>query len=533
MAVHADPPRMQDDADAELLRFAIDSALEGLLIVDSDLKILYANPAAAGMVGFPARKLRGADVLDSRWNLVHESGKAVSRGERQSIVAALRGEAPAEELIGVRRPGGKSELWLEVSAVPFAADSAKELPPRKILVRLKDVTERKRTQDRLAKRVGVLNALNDYALRLEETPFDRAYPLIAEESRRIFGAGAAAIAIYDDAKRSLILQNIAWSKDLERSALRHLGDEAVKELAAPVGEAEIRAMTAKKVGVSSNLYEFSFGKVPSSISEMIERTLGIGWFRGMILTTHGRLFGGLGLAGLKGDEAPEIEELLAFAEITANAIMRKHAEEKVKDLLDEKDALLREVHHRIKNNMSTMNSILSLQAGAACEPAAKAALHDAAVRFQSMNTLYDKLFLQMDLRESNLLVYLSALAREIADIFPGGTSVKIESKGQDVTIGVKTLSTLGIIANEIITNSMKYAFAGRDGGKIILAVRLMEDRVILEIGDDGVGMPESASPGKASGFGLKLIDIMARQIDASVSIERRKGTRYILEFVRR
>jgi two-component sensor histidine kinase len=263
---------------------------------------------------------------------------------------------------------------------------------------------------------------------------------------------------------------------------------------------------------------------------MIERTLGIGWFRGIVLASHGELFGGFGLAGFDGQEAPEGDELRVFAEITASAIKRKQAEEKIRSLLEEKELLLHEVHHRIKNNMSTMISLLSLQSKAIRDTTASEALNDAMGRLQSMNTLYDKLFRAEDLREMSLRDYLPALVREIVAMFPNGDSVDVETRIDDIRLGVKRLSLLGIVVNELVTNAMKYAFVGREWGKIAVSAHLKGNRVALGIGDDGVGVPETIDFENSSGFGLGLVRVLAKQLDASVSIERRKGTLVVIEF---
>lgn len=512
------------------LRFAFDSSPVGLVLLDSELRIIEANRAAADLLGVPEEELPGMDILGPRWKLFREDGAQIPKEERPCSVVLRSGEAIRGLLVRLQSPGREGSLWIELCVVPNPAGPGDGRA--RLLLSFTNVSGSKGNRDRIARKIRTLNAIKDFSMRLEDAPLDRMYSLIADESRSIFGAGTAALAVYDDSKKALVLQAVSWSAELERSTLRYIRDKVVKGLAAPVADEECRAMLAMKVGVFSNLHELSFGKVPAQVSEAIEKMLGIGWFRGLALAAHGELFGGLSLAGEKEQESPEPDELLVFAEMTSNAMMRKRAEEREKSLLAEKELLLREVHHRIKNNMSTMTSLLSIQAAAVEEPAAKEALKDAAGRFQSMNSLYDKLYLAEDLRETSLNNYLPALAGEIVGNFPNGDRVAVEAEVQDIKLGAKKLSSLGIIANEIIANSMKYAFAGREAGRIIISARARGDRVTLEIGDDGVGIPESLRIEGSSGFGFGLIRILAKQIDASVSIERRKGTRFVIEFDR-
>jgi PAS domain S-box-containing protein len=513
----------------ELLRFIMDSAAEGMILLDADFRIRDINTAAAVMIGIPAGEMRGRDALDSRWELIREDGSAFPKDERPSVATLLCGEAVRGAVIGIKSKARDGILWVEVGAIPgFEGAGGK---PSRILVTFDDISERKKARDRLSRKVLTLNAINDYSIRLADAPVEGMYALIAEAGRSIFGAGAAAMAGYDAERKALILQEIAWPEETERHILRLIGRGA-KGLAAPVGDEEYRQMMEQKVGVASTLHEFSFGKIPEAIGGRIEKALGIGWFRGLVLASHGGLFGGLGLAGFDGCEAPEVDELRVFAEITANAIMRKQAEERIKGLLEEKELLLHEVHHRIKNNMSTMISLLSLQHQALEGTEAGAALKDAMARLQSMNTLYDKLFRAEDLREMSLKVYLPALVQEIIAMFPNGDAVDVETRIDDIRLGVKRLSLLGILVNEIVTNSMKYAFAGRERGRILVSARLKKDRVALRVEDDGVGLPRSVDLENSTGFGLGLIRILTKQLDASIAIERGTGARYAIEFDR-
>jgi PAS domain S-box-containing protein len=520
---------VDEGKSSELMRFVMDSANEGIVLLDEGLRTQDVNAAAARMFGLPRGETTSLDILDPRWDLIREDGSPFPKDERPSLSSLRLREAVGGVVVGIKGPSMGERLWVEVGAVPRVARGGEG--PTHVLLTFDDITERKRARDRLARKVRTLNAINDYSIRLADAPMEDMHALIAEAGRGIFGAGAAALASYDPEKRALVLEEIAWSEDAERGVLELIG-RSVKGLAAPVGEDEYRKMMELKIGVASNLYEFTFGRVPEAISDAIEKALGIGWFRGLVLASQGGLFGGLGLAGFAGQEAPESDELRVFAEITASAIKRKQAEERIKGLLEEKELLLHEVHHRIKNNMSTMVSLLSLQARAAEDTGAAEALKDAMARMQSMSTLYDRLFRTEDLREMSLREYLPDLVREIVGMFPNGGSVEVKARIEDIKLGVKRLSLLGIIVNELVTNAMKYAFVGREGGAILVAVHSRKDRVTLRIEDDGVGMPRDLDLENSSGFGLGLVRILAKQLGATVAIERRRGAAFVLQFDR-
>jgi PAS domain S-box-containing protein len=209
---------------------------------------------------------------------------------------------------------------------------------------------------------------------------------------------------------------------------------------------------------------------------------------------------------------------------------RKHAEEKIKTLLKEKELLLREVHHRVKNNMITIMTLLRLQSKKLEDPNAIAALGDANSRLQSMAVLYDKLYRTEKLREMSTKDYLPALVDEVIGVFPNKESVKIETRIGDFVLGVNDLYPLGIIVNELLTNAMKHAFIGRVDGEIRVSATIKDHLATFIIEDNGNGIPESIDIETSTGFGLQLVGMMTKQIGGTIKLERGKGTRFTLEF---
>jgi PAS domain S-box-containing protein len=209
---------------------------------------------------------------------------------------------------------------------------------------------------------------------------------------------------------------------------------------------------------------------------------------------------------------------------------QKKAEEKIKTLLSEKELLLKEVHHRIKNNMNTISSLLSIQANTITDPGAITALEDAGRRIHSMSLLYDKLYRSISFDELSFAEYFSSLVDEIVANFPNGCNVTVKKHLEDFMLDAKRLQTLGIVVNELLTNTMKYAFKGREHGLVTVSAAAAGDTVVISIQDDGIGMPASVSVGKSTGFGLQLVDALAQQLGGKIRIERENGTNVVLEF---
>jgi PAS domain S-box-containing protein len=209
---------------------------------------------------------------------------------------------------------------------------------------------------------------------------------------------------------------------------------------------------------------------------------------------------------------------------------RKIAEEQIKSLLAEKEIILKEVHHRIKNNMNTIHGLLFLQADTLKDPMAVSAFEETANRVQSMMVLYEKLYHASNFQELPIKEYFSSLIDDIISNFPNRTIVKIEKNIDDFIVSSKILFSFGIIINELLTNIMKYAFTGRDNGIITLSASLEGSRVSIIIQDNGNGIPESVDFENSTGFGLMLVGMLTKQIGGTIRIVRGNGTKIILEF---
>ncbi len=210
---------------------------------------------------------------------------------------------------------------------------------------------------------------------------------------------------------------------------------------------------------------------------------------------------------------------------------RKQSEEQIKSLLQEKELLLKEVHHRIRNNMSTIKGLLSLQSGTLNNPEAKLALKDAQNRVESMLVLYDKLFLSSDFQNVSTRQYFETLIDEIIKNFTNNDIVRVTYEIEDVMLGAKTIFDLGIIINELITNTMKHAFVGKEQGKISASLTVDEGHATIAIQDDGIELPESVSfENPAAGFGFKLVSMLVKQLDGNIQIERGNGTKFTIKF---
>ena len=211
----------------------------------------------------------------------------------------------------------------------------------------------------------------------------------------------------------------------------------------------------------------------------------------------------------------------------------KQAEKRIKVLLTEKEILLREVHHRIKNNMSTITTLLNMQISSQKDPSARLALLDAAGRVQSMMVLYDKLYRSGDFGAISLQEYVSTLTEDVVDLFSNKHTVQVFVDIADISLPPRLLTPLGIILNELITNSMKYAFPQKRPAfedRIFVSAVQFERRCQIIFEDNGIGLPENFSMNNSPGFGMQLVRLLIDQIEGSIQIESNPGAKFTIEF---
>jgi len=218
-----------------------------------------------------------------------------------------------------------------------------------------------------------------------------------------------------------------------------------------------------------------------------------------------------------------------LAEIAAQKESEK-AQNEIKRLLEEKEIILKEVHHRIKNNMNTLIALISLQTDRVSSKEAIEALEETENRIMSMMVLYDKLYRSKDFQSTSLKPYLSELVDNIMVNFPGYESIKVEKDIDEVNIKAKVVFNIGIIINELITNSMKYAFTGRKTGKLIISVKSIGTSIIIVVGDDGLGLPDNFDIEQSTGFGMMLVQLLVSQLDGEINIDQQNGTKFTIKY---
>ncbi|MEM9647683.1 MAG: sensor histidine kinase [Bacteroidota bacterium] len=206
----------------------------------------------------------------------------------------------------------------------------------------------------------------------------------------------------------------------------------------------------------------------------------------------------------------------------------------VQDRIDEKETLLKEVHHRVKNNLQTVSSLLSLQSRAIADEKISNIIKSSQNRVVSMAMVHEMLYKRDDyLSKIELRPYVEELCNYLVRSVKGNTNkIKVNLHMDDHKLSIDTVIPLGLIINETITNALKYGIKEDQAGEILISLRKLSDkRYEMQLGDNGAGYSEDINPETSKSLGLKLIYNLARQLRGTISRDaEKKGTYYILEF---
>lgn len=207
---------------------------------------------------------------------------------------------------------------------------------------------------------------------------------------------------------------------------------------------------------------------------------------------------------------------------------RKKAQEELAKALEEKGALLRELQHRVKNSLVMIVGLVDLESHRIENPATKQVLEQLRDRIMSLSKLYDLLYRSEDVREVRLDQYLGQICRSISESYIADSGqIAMNMKLSEARVKVKSAIPLGIAVNEMLTNSLKYAFPDARRGEISVTLHEEADRLFIEVSDNGTGMPLDDNASK--GTGSHLIQMMIQQLKGSISVEGGNGTRYRIE----
>ncbi len=199
---------------------------------------------------------------------------------------------------------------------------------------------------------------------------------------------------------------------------------------------------------------------------------------------------------------------------------------------EEKEVMLKEIHHRVKNNLQIVRSLIRFQTDKVDDPRVQELFNECVNRVGAMALVHEQTYLSKDLANIDVGNYLNSLVRDLASAYNIRVKLHMDVNIQVRTLGVDTLTPLGLLINEVISNSFKHAFTGRESGTIIVHLSGSEEHGLdLRVGDDGVGIPDHGRWEKPKSLGMELIQTLAGQLNASIELQPGAGMVYALRSV--
>ncbi|MBN2380739.1 PAS domain S-box protein [candidate division WOR-3 bacterium] len=473
-------------------------------------KILSANPRMVQMLGYESeQELIGYSAYETY----------VDQKRRREFVKALedKGEVTDFEVELKRKDG--TNFWGSLSARAIKDEggsthydgSLEEITDRK---KAEQALDMERATFRIIAEAAILSAnIPDLCRRvlsglIEALGFDFGTIRLYDETKRIL-APTAVIGLDEDTARKKVTVQVIEDKNF----------------IAPLVARTKTAIFAPDVN------EHAVSRIRKSrVEEMEIRSL-ISW---PIIGAKKKLLGVLQLAAKKKKKIP-VEDRVFFegvADMFATVLERKRTEDDMKVALREKEVLLREIHHRVKNNLQVISSLLSLQADYIKDSKMLGIFTESRNRVKTMALIHEKLYQSKELARIDFSDYVRDLTSSLFSTYKVNPDfIALELKIHDVSFDIDTAVPLALIVNELVSNSLEHAFPNKRKGSIRIGINTENDKTYrLKVADDGIGMPKEINFRTTESLGLQLVGMLVEQLRGEMKLDKVYGTEFNITF---
>jgi PAS domain S-box-containing protein len=502
--------RKQAEKELRLLANTITCAKDCFVLSDLEGKILFVNEALLSMYGYNDQDLLGKDVTVL---LSPETPASLMKEIYSTASAGWNGELTHRRKDGTDIP---VELWVSV----VWSDSGEPIAHVGVA---RDISGRKRTEESLRLNESRLETL----LRLNEmtgASVNQITDFALEEGVRLTKSKIGYLAFMNEDETVLTMH--AWSKSaMDECQMRE------KPQVYPLGLTGLWGETARqRKPLIINDYEMpnplKRGLPPGHIP--IKRHLGIPVFDGEKIVA---------VAGVANREEEygdsDVRQLTLLMEGMWLLVQRQRAEQKIRTSLKEKEILLKEIHHRVKNNLQIISSLLNLQTGQVKDLHLLEMLRESQNRIRSMALIHERLYRSADLSRVDFGHYVNELITFLVRSYARDSRLfTLHVDVQEVSLGVDVAIPCGLILNELVSNCLKHAFPHGRQGEILVMLRKEREGYLLRVRDDGIGLPPDIDVKKAESLGLQLVETLSTQIGATVEVATApgQGTTFSIEF---
>lgn len=207
------------------------------------------------------------------------------------------------------------------------------------------------------------------------------------------------------------------------------------------------------------------------------------------------------------------------------------AENQIMASLEEKEVLLREIHHRVKNNLQIISSLMNLQSEYTQEPEILKMFQESKNRIRSMALIHEKLYQSKDLAHIDFVEYLKSLVDMLLNFYrEESTDINVSLKCAEINLEIDTAISMGLIVNELLSNSFKHAFPGQKSGEVTITLSKNGRNYLLEVADNGIGIPEDVDIKNTDSLGLLIVQTLTLQLKGTLEHYNEGGTKFRLSF---
>lgn len=227
-----------------------------------------------------------------------------------------------------------------------------------------------------------------------------------------------------------------------------------------------------------------------------------------------------------------IQQSLLYQQLQAELSDRKQAEANLKNSLKEKEILLKEIHHRVKNNLCVVASLLELQSNTVADPQVSKMFEESQNRLYSMALIHEKLYRSTNLAQINFGEYLEDLVSNLFHSYNiSNNRIQLQVLAEPISLNLETATPCGLIANELVSNTLKHAFPdGTTGTVSVECYQTGDQEINLLVKDNGIGFPQNLDFRKTHSMGFQVVCTLTEQLEGTIEISRKLGTSFHLKF---
>ena len=494
-------------------RFLAENITDTICTMDLDLRVSYISPSVRYLLGYSVEELTGTSL--------HRIMAPASFDAVKKVLAEELLTDAEQDSDPFRSRTIEIELTTKSGARILTEAKARFLRApngriTEILAVVRDITARKEMEDALRK------------------SHDELQDRIKERTAELERANEALVAEIGERKRALAAlrqseQEFRLMADSVPALFAYVGADGRYLFANKRYEEWFGLARTEIVGkhyrevLGEDTYEMIRGHVEAALSG---QRVG---YEAALPYVHG------GVRWVLADYLPYADDsgqIKGFFALVTDITERKLVEERIRTALKEKEVLLKEVQHRVKNNLQVISSLFDLQSRSTDDERVLAMFKESRDRVRSIALIHEKLYEADDLTRIDFREYIGSLATHLFRSYGVNfDAIKLTTYFDDVALSIDAAIPCALIVNELISNALKHAFPGGNRGEIRVELRCGNDGdVILVVGDNGVGLPEGLNIREPTSLGLRLVGTLTRQLKGRIEVERDGGTTFSVTF---